>query len=124
MNGVKSSRSVFGQGILQIVDNAFFRLPYQSVSQMEKIKDRNSIRDDDWNELRTGMYSDHRREGGCSEHGLPNISSLTFVLLQALVSNLLQVGRNGLQKRRQALIPLALRVRLVLTAFKAMDSRS
>ncbi len=54
---------VFGKGILDTLDDAFWMLPFSSKKQSQIIRQENDLSDDDWQQRRNQITAEHRLEG-------------------------------------------------------------
>ncbi len=65
-DGTTSSVPVFGKGLLDLLDDVFWMLPFSSVRQAKRVRTENSITEDVWNTCRAAVAADYR---------LPNASA-------------------------------------------------
>jgi hypothetical protein len=54
---------VFGKGVLDTLDDAFWMLPFSGKKQSQIIRQENDLTDDDWHKRRNQITAEHRLEG-------------------------------------------------------------
>ncbi len=53
---------VFGKGVLDTLDDAFWMLPFSDKKQSQIIRQENDLTDDDWQKRRNQITAEHRLE--------------------------------------------------------------
>ena len=64
-SGAKKTIHVFGHGLLDTLDDAFFMLPFSSRKQAELIRQEKYIPDDVWQTRRALLSAEHKRMFRC-----------------------------------------------------------
>ena len=58
--GGTSTVPVFGKGMLDLIDEVFWMLPFSSARQAKRVRQENNITDDVWNARRKMIRDEHR----------------------------------------------------------------
>ncbi len=58
---------VFGKGMIDTLDDAFWMLPFSGKKQSQIIQQENDLTDDDWHKRRNQITAEHRLEGASLE---------------------------------------------------------
>ena len=54
---------VFGKGMLDTLEDAFWMLPFSSKKQAQILRQENDLTDDDWQQRRNQIMAEHRLDG-------------------------------------------------------------
>ena len=62
-DGSTAVKKVFGNGFLDVLDDAFWMLPFSSVRQAQLVCQDHHITIDDWTKRREKIMGEHRKDG-------------------------------------------------------------
>ena len=63
MGGRSRKLHVFGKGLLDTLDDAFWMLPFSSKKQAQIVRQENDLTEDDWQRRRDQIINEHRLDG-------------------------------------------------------------
>jgi len=63
MGGRSRKLHVFGKGLLDTLDDAFWMLPFSGKKQSQIIRQENDLTKDDWQRRRDQIMAEHRLDG-------------------------------------------------------------
>ena len=63
MGGRSRKLHVFGKGLLDTLDDAFWMLPFSSKKQAQIVRQENDLTEDDWQRRRDQIMAEHRLDG-------------------------------------------------------------
>ena len=63
MGGRSRKLHVFGKGLLDTLDDAFWMLPFSSKKQAQIVRQENDLTEDDWQRRRDQIMNEHRLDG-------------------------------------------------------------
>ena len=63
MGGRSRKLHVFGEGLLDTLDDAFWMLPFSSKKQAQIVRQENDLTEDDWQRRRDQIMAEHRLDG-------------------------------------------------------------
>ncbi len=63
MDGRSRKLHVFGKGLLDTLDDAFWMLPFSSKKQAQIVRQENDLTEDDWQRRRDHIINEHRLDG-------------------------------------------------------------
>ena len=66
-DGTTTQAHVFGKGILDLIDDVFWHLPFSSKNQAKLVRQDNNITEDMWNARRKTIMAEHRNPNARDE---------------------------------------------------------
>ena len=66
-DGTTTQAHVFGKGILDLIDDVFWHLPFSSKNQAKRVRQDNNITEDSWNARRSAIRAEHRQPNARDE---------------------------------------------------------
>ena len=66
-DGTTTQAHVFGKGILDLIDDVFWHLPFSSKNQAKRVRQDNNITEDSWNARRSAIRAEHRQANARDE---------------------------------------------------------